>query len=187
MSHSSKPDAVASGARCRFSGAALGILAVCTFPVLCGLSCGKPGSSTPAVAANPRYLEIVGVSREVEGLHVDPVEGPDGVTWYREKRAGLDLSQCSFREVDVMQGPEGKWSVVIPLRDAVSEATFRAWLEERAGQQIGVFLDGRLKSVMQTSGTLHGPVWISVFVSREAAEAEVARMRAGGILGVEQP
>ena len=143
-------------------------------------ACQSRPASPQAPPANPNYLQLLSVSGAPDKTHELAIAGPEGRIWYAERTPGLDLSGCAYEEAFCTKGPGDLWSVVVPLGKAESKARFKAWLQERRNQEVGIMLDGKLLLVAPTSGELHDRLWISTFSSQAEAEAQATVLRAGG-------
>ncbi len=144
-------------------------------------SCDRSRPANKPPPANPDYMRVVSLSECTEDGPAESLVGPDGKRWCIDPDAGLNLAQCDYREVCVVERPDERWGILLPVNGPVNSALFHDWFRRRVGSHVGVVLGGRLAIVTIASGRVEHHVVIPAFSTEEEATRAAAVIRAGGV------
>ena len=136
-------------------------------------------SYVKALVLDSNYLQVVSLAGTPDDTHTEPVKGPQGKQWYRDKPAGLNLGQCSISPAAVGGSFDGAYRLYV-LIDEDFQGEFSAWCRQRNGGHVGVILDGRLTRVERFRAEPVGMLEVATFSTKEAAVKQRDLLRRGG-------
>lgn len=99
----------------------------------------------------PEAFEIVSLTKKPDDRHTQPIDGPDGESWYRDPEAGLNMSHLDAMSIGGMTNAAyGIKGVVKPSH----MNPFLNWCRDRIGQYFGLISNGQLLHVDRIPGDL---------------------------------
>jgi hypothetical protein len=158
--------------------AALALLAVWSVA-----GCRNPETAAPVVVRDPNYLVVRPIRREPDADHTIPVDLPysGGGQGFASATPLFDLTSFDLRRVEYAGGRTsvvGEAAIWLPLTPEGSRR-LQEWSASHIGEQLGMFLKGRLVAAPVVRSAVSGGLPLAV-AGKTEGDRVLRELRGGG-------